>query len=241
MVQSGNQASVDGAEGGDVDGRGYYVVGRLAQVHMVVGVHRLAGAEHAPEVLYGPVGDDLVGVHIGGRPGAGLENVHDELVVQRPVRDLLGGHDDGVGEVCVQEPQLQVDLGRGQLDLGEGPDEGAGKSQRADGEVQDGPHGLGAVIGVGRHPQVAHGVALYAGVCATIGLCHDRPLMCPVPAHPPFKKLVVPPRPPPMGHAPSEPPGWRQTKRATLCRIFYVHVLLTVMLGNGMAFDKRCC
>ena len=50
--------------GGDVHGRRIGVVGRLAHVDVVVGVHRRLGAHHSAQHLDGPVGDHLVGVHV---------------------------------------------------------------------------------------------------------------------------------------------------------------------------------
>ena len=63
--------------GGDVDRRREDVVGRLRGVHVVVRVHRLA------ERLGGQRRDDLVGVHVARRPGAGLEDVDREVLVPR--------------------------------------------------------------------------------------------------------------------------------------------------------------
>ena len=54
------------------------------------------GADAAAHDLGGSVGDDLVGIHVRGRAGPGLEDVEDEMVVKLAVDDLLGGLDDGV-------------------------------------------------------------------------------------------------------------------------------------------------
>ena len=70
-LQGGDQPVGDLLGGGDVHGRGIGVVGRLAHVHMIVGMHRRLGAQHPAQRLDRPVGDHLIGVHVrlGARPG----------------------------------------------------------------------------------------------------------------------------------------------------------------------------
>src|SRR5690606_33527997 len=94
--EGGQQVVGQAFQGGDVHGRGDDVVAGLAHVDVVVGMNGAPGAQGAAQNLVGPVGDDLVGVHVGGRAGPGLENVQGEVVVQAPVDDLLAGLDDGL-------------------------------------------------------------------------------------------------------------------------------------------------
>ena len=47
-----------------------------------------------------PVGDHLVGVHVGRGAGAALDHIDDELFVQRAGADFLTGLDDGLSAVC---------------------------------------------------------------------------------------------------------------------------------------------
>jgi hypothetical protein len=96
LVERWQEVALDGDEGGEVDGCRDNVVGGLAAVDVVVGVDGVLGAELSAQDLHGPVGDDLVGVHVGRGPRAGLEDVQHELVVQSSLYDLLGGGDDGV-------------------------------------------------------------------------------------------------------------------------------------------------
>jgi hypothetical protein len=58
-------------------------------VDVVVGVHGLARTSGLAQQLVGAVGDHLVGVHVGGRPRAGLEDVHHEVGVKVAVGHLL--------------------------------------------------------------------------------------------------------------------------------------------------------
>ena len=97
LGQRRQQLPVEGEQGGEVDGGREDVVARLAAVDVVVGMDRLLGGAAAGEDFVGPPGDDLVGVHVAGRARAGLEHVHDELVVEAAVGDLVGSAGDGVG------------------------------------------------------------------------------------------------------------------------------------------------
>src|SRR5436190_1100 len=80
-------------ERGEVHGAREHVVRGLAEVDVVVGVHALAGQR----------GDDLVGVHVARRTGAGLEDVDRELVVVAPIRHLGRALSDALREVRVEQ------------------------------------------------------------------------------------------------------------------------------------------
>ena len=69
------------------------------------------GSALAAQQLGGPVGDDLVGVHVGGGAGAGLEDVDHELVVEAALGHLRRRPGDGLGDARLQEAQLGVHLG----------------------------------------------------------------------------------------------------------------------------------
>ena len=62
------------------------VVRALRRVDVIVRVQHVVAALLVAEVLERPVGDDLVGVHVGRRAGAALDHVDDELVVQLAAR-----------------------------------------------------------------------------------------------------------------------------------------------------------
>ena len=78
-LQRGQQPVRRLVERGEVDGAREHVVGGLAHVHVVVRVRALAGQRR----------DDLVGVHVRGRAGAGLEDVDGELGVVAALGDLV--------------------------------------------------------------------------------------------------------------------------------------------------------
>ncbi len=64
LAEGGDEIGGDAACGRDVHRGRERVVRRLAHVDVIVGMHRLLGAELAAEQLIGAVGDDLVEVHV---------------------------------------------------------------------------------------------------------------------------------------------------------------------------------
>ncbi len=147
-------------ERGDVNCGRDDVVGGLADVHVVVGVDGRTRTFGSVQVLDGPVGDDLVGVHVSGCAGTRLEYVHDELVIEVAIGDLARGGDYRLGYIAGEKAKFVVDLRRGELDGGYRVYEGTPESEVADGEVEDGAHGVRAVVGIHRDVELAHGVAL---------------------------------------------------------------------------------
>ena len=63
---------------------------------------------HPTGELDGPVGDDLVGVHVGLGPAARLPHPQGEVVVERARRDLGGRPGDEFGQLRVEQPELGV-------------------------------------------------------------------------------------------------------------------------------------
>ena len=74
------QFPLDRFKRGDVNRRRNHVIARLAHVDVVVRMDSLAASLFA-ENFQGSVGDNFVGVHVGGSPGSGLENIHDEFLI----------------------------------------------------------------------------------------------------------------------------------------------------------------
>ena len=85
------------------------------------------------------------------------------------VGDGCRGGGDGVRDVGIEQLELGVRVGRGQLDQRERPDEPARETLARDREVEDGTLRLGAVQGVGRDGHLAHRVALDTGPGSLIG------------------------------------------------------------------------
>ncbi len=143
---------------GDVDRRGDDVVGGLAPVDVVVGVNRCVGAQGLSQQFVGPVGDDLVGVHVPAGAAAGLKDVNGVVAVPLPLGYLRGGLDDGIGESGVHQAEASVDDSGVFLDEPQGADHGDGDARRADPEVLYRPLGLGAPVGPSGYLNLSHRV-----------------------------------------------------------------------------------
>ena len=130
-------------------------------VRMAVGVFALFVAEQ----LERPVGDHLVGVHVGRGAGASLHHVHDELFVEAPFAQLFAGAGDGVGDGGIQQPQIAVRGRRPLLHVGQGADQLREEVEphAADVEIFHGPHGLHAEIVLHGNVHLAEQVVLAAG------------------------------------------------------------------------------
>lgn len=167
-----------GDDRGDVDGRRVDVVRRLAQVDMLVGVQMPVVALVMAQDLQGPVGDHLVGVHVRRGPGAALDDIDDELVVQLPAGpDLPAGGGDRVGPLRVEQPEVLVGPGRGLLDGGERIDQVrvGGDRRTGDGEVLDGAQGVHAPVRLGGYLPVAEQIVFAAVVEAAV-MVQEGPL-----------------------------------------------------------------
>jgi hypothetical protein len=151
------ERALEGDEGGDepvaekrqrseAHGRRVNVVRALGHVDVVVGADEAILALAAAEEFFGPVGHDLVRVHVKRRPGAHLEDVDHELAGELSRRHFVAGLGDRGGLPRLEEPEAGVRLGRGLLDPGARLDEDAGGPKAADGEVLDGPLRFDAVI-----------------------------------------------------------------------------------------------
>ena len=142
--------------------RGEHIVGGLAVVDVVVGVDQGVVPLLPAQQLDGPVGDDLVGVHVQAGARAALDGVHDERLVEPARRNLIAGPHDGVGHPLVQQADLQVGDGGGLLDLRDGVDLLRMYGQPGDGKVLRRPQGLDAVVDVLGDRPLPHGVVLGA-------------------------------------------------------------------------------
>ncbi len=69
---------------------------------MIVGMHRLLGAEFAAQHFIGAIGDHLVEVHVGLGAGAGLPDHQRKMIIELAVDHLARGADDGAGATLVQ-------------------------------------------------------------------------------------------------------------------------------------------
>ena len=156
----GEKAVLNGAQGGNVNRRGDHVVGRLPDVHVIVRVDGVPRASLATQHLNRAVRYHLIGVHVCRGTGTRLEDIDHELVVVPALCNLCRRLADGVRKVLVEQSQIRVDLGRGQLDLPDGLDERPRKAEVAYREILHRSHRLRAVVSIDRHFEFAHGVSL---------------------------------------------------------------------------------
>ncbi len=161
--QGRNQPLANLHGGGQVHRRGDDVVARLAEIDVIVGVHRMAAGGLA-EQLAGPVGQHLVGVHVGAGPRTGLEDVEGEVRIESAAGQFRGRGGDRLGPPLVEQAEFQVDPGGLLLDQAEGAQERAREGQAGDREILDGAGGLRAVEGVGGDRHRAERVMFDAGL-----------------------------------------------------------------------------
>ena len=157
------EAVVDLARRGDVHGGRKRVVRGLAGIDVVVRVHGRLAAALAAEPLVGEAGDDLVGVHVGLRAGAGLPDDERELVVVFALHDLGGGRRDRVGDARLELPEILVHEGRRLLDEAERAHQRHRHALAADLEIAERALRLRAPITVRRHLDRSERVGLDPG------------------------------------------------------------------------------
>ena len=177
FAQRGHQF-LDAAHQCDPHGRGVGVVGRLREVDVVVGVAELIFALFMAEEFERPVGDHLVGVHVGRCAGAALHHVDDELLLEFPGAQLLAGPDDRVGDRRVEQSQVAVGHRGALLDVGQGADQLREEVEphAADVEILHRAHGLHAEIILRRDFHFAQQIVFTTGFArkSDFRKVHDR-------------------------------------------------------------------
>ena len=147
----------------DVHGGREGVVRGLAAVDVVVRMHQRFLAEAPTERLVGEVRDDLVGIHVRLRAGAGLPDHQRELVIVPALQDLRRGGRDGVGEARFEDAQILVHE-RGRLfHEPERMDERARHALDTDAEILHRALRLCAPVALGRDLDRSERVVLGAG------------------------------------------------------------------------------
>ena len=152
------------AQNGEPHGGGIDIVGRLRQVHMVVGIDGGIVAARPAQKLQRDVGDDFVGIHVGGGTGPALQHVDHELAVSAAGDDQIAGRDDGRGNVGFQGSEIAVGHGRRLLGEGQRLDQSGivTKGNAGDGEILDRAGRVDAVIGFGGNGHFTDRVPFHA-------------------------------------------------------------------------------
>ncbi|MND86971.1 hypothetical protein D3C80_789560 [compost metagenome] len=90
---------------------------------MVVGVKTGIIAFFVAKQFERTVGNDLIGIHVGGGAGSALDFIHHELPVQRAGADFAAGFGNGFHSFGVQQAQFVICARRRLLHIGQSPDE----------------------------------------------------------------------------------------------------------------------
>ncbi len=109
--------------GGNVHRRWEGVVGRLRSVHMIIGMNRLFRSDFAAQHLDRSIGDHFVDVHVGLGARPCLPNHQGKVFVELALDDLIGGRDDGLRQLALEEPHFDIGQGCSLLDDAERTDE----------------------------------------------------------------------------------------------------------------------
>ncbi len=118
-AQCGQQPVQHAVDGSHVHRGGEDVVGRLAEVDLVVGMHQSLHAALAAQQFGGAIGQHLVEVHVALRARAGLPYRQRKLLRMLAGQDLVRRLSYGLRLLCWQQTQVAVDHGAGALDLGQ--------------------------------------------------------------------------------------------------------------------------
>ena len=141
------------------------VVRALAQVHVVVRTHRGVVPEREAHASLREVRDHLVRVHVRARPGAALDDVHGEVLVERVVlQKFVARGRDRVVDVSREEADLEVGARARLLDERERANEVRVRAELDAGDVVvlHRARGRDAVQRVSRDEHRAYDVALEA-------------------------------------------------------------------------------
>ena len=160
-LQRGDQPLLQFERHGHMQRGGEGVVARLAQVHMVVRMHRLLAAQLPSEGLNRSVGDHLIGIHVGLGSGAGLPDLQRKFAIQLAAGHLLRRRHDRGGQGGIQAAQVAVHFGAGGLELAEGMHHRQ-RHALAEGKEMDRALRLGAPVLIRRHHHGPEAVALAA-------------------------------------------------------------------------------
>ena len=95
----------------DVCKCGISIIGGLREIDVVVGITVLVVSMLVAEDLERPIGDHLVGIHIGRRPCSSLEHIDAELISQLPIADLVARLTHSLEDILRQLIELVIGHG----------------------------------------------------------------------------------------------------------------------------------
>ena len=112
----------------------------------------------ASQDLNGPVGDDLIGIHVGRGSRAALDGIHDKLVVKLTGDNLVTCLKDGLPDVLIQHIGRHIRHGSGFFDLCQVVDEYRVKGPSGDVKIVLCPQGLHPIVGFCGDFQRSYGI-----------------------------------------------------------------------------------
>lgn len=120
------------------------IVRGLGPVDVVVGMERSVRAKALPRRLSGEVADYLIHVHVRLGSAAGLPDAQGELIIVPACLDRLSGLFDQGNLLSGQKTMASIHHSAALFDPRQGMDQLGGDPLITDGEVVEGPLGLGS-------------------------------------------------------------------------------------------------
>ena len=116
FFQRWNQAVADFFSGRNMHRGGKCIVGRLAAVAVIIGMHRRFRAQLAAQDFNGAVGNHLIGIHIGLGARTGLPHGQGEVIIELSFGHLFGRADDRTADFGLHVIERQIGPRSGKLD-----------------------------------------------------------------------------------------------------------------------------
>src|SRR5262249_17642338 len=161
LIQVANELA-EQPQAGDAHRRRHRVVGGLRLIDVIVRIDARIIAASGSEQFQSAVGQHFVDVHVVRRARAGLKSVELELIVEAPGDPFAGGRRMGFAAPPCEPAGLDVGVGGGLLDFGEGHGQRRIYSQSADPEIVERAFGLDAVKRIGGHTRFAQRITFHA-------------------------------------------------------------------------------
>ena len=154
-----NQRAVHLFQGCHVNRGWDHIIARLTEIDMIVRVDELTAAL-AAENLRSPIRNDLIDVHVRRGAGARLKDIYWKVLIQAPVRHLLGCCLNRGSDLRVQKSQLGIHARRRSFQQAQRPEHGSRNAKSADGKIFNSTRCLDTIIRIRGDGQFTHRIAL---------------------------------------------------------------------------------
>ncbi len=95
------------------------IIGRLAEIDMIVGMQMRVIALFMPKQFQRTIGDNLVCIHVGGCARTALNDIDHELIVQCAITDFAAGTHNRIQMLAAQQAELMIGQRCGFFDEGQ--------------------------------------------------------------------------------------------------------------------------